>query len=397
MRRVLPLFLLLFLTACSTSQARGSNEAPPSPGKNTDSPASAENLSQMLDHDDFDLPRALLLFSQEYEAEMFGAQAELPDLEAWNERFERYTHELKRELVRDKSPREKLLTLIEFVHGKLGLRFDSDDPNGHSPENLFFDRVINRRRGYCVTLSLAYVVFGQAAGLNVAGVRLPGHFAVMFVDGQGPDKVQALVESTASGAILDELEVWSKYRFSVQSVEAGCYLTPLTDKQILGVLFNNLAGLTHLTGNDTLALRRYNVSLELAPANPEALYNRALIQRDLEMPQPALKDLNEAIRLDPNFTLAFIARAGVLFEAGETESGKRDLAVALRQRPEWPQPHMLDGTLAAKEGRFEDAKAAFERALERDPDNKDAHGALAQVLRKLGKEEEARKHEAMAR
>ncbi len=396
MKRALPLLLFLFLTACSTSQARGNHDAPP-PERGNDQPTPTQNLSQMLDQDDFDLPRALLLFSHEYETEMFGASADVPDPEAWSDRFERYTHELKRELLRDTSPRQRLLTLIDFVHGKLGLHFDSSDPYGHDPENLFFDRVINRRRGYCVTLSLAYVVFGQAAGLNVAGVRIPGHFAVMFVDGQGPDKVQALIESTASGAVLDELEVWSKYRFSVQSVEAGCYLTPLTDKQILGVLFNNLAGLTHLRGNDALALRRYNVSLELAPANPEALYNRALIQRGLEMPQPALKDLNEAIRLDPNFTLAFVARAGLLFEAGEIESGKRDLAVALRQRPEWPQPHMLDGTLAAKEGRFEDAQAAFERALDRDPKNKDAHGALAQMLRKLGKVEEAKKHEAMAK
>jgi regulator of sirC expression with transglutaminase-like and TPR domain len=395
MMRAIPLLLLLFLSACSTSQARDSISPGPRNGGSPE--AAAESLEQMLARDNFDLPRALLLFGREHESEFFGQGTELPDIEAWTSRFERYTYELKRELLRDTSPRQRMLTLIEFVHGKLGLRFDADDPYGHSAENLFFDRVINRKRGYCVTLSLAYIVFGQAAGLNVAGVRIPGHFAVMFVDGQGPEKVQALIESTASGAQLDELEVWSKHRFSVQSVENGCYLTPLTDKQIMGVLYNNLAGLGHIAGNSNLALRRYNYALELMPNNPEALYNRALIQRGLEMPQPALKDLNEAIRLDPNFTLAFVARAGLLFEAGETESGKRDLAVALRQRPEWPQPHMLDGTLAAKEGRFEDALAAFERALERDPGNKDAHAALAQVLRKLGQEEKAREHERKAR
>lgn len=394
MKRALCVLLTLFLTACSTSQARGSHDIERQPGG---AATPDESLEQMLARDDFDLPRALLLFSREHQGEVFGPQAELPDTDSWLARFDRYAFELKRDLRRANSPRSRMLTLIEFVHEKLGLRFDSNDPNGHNPENLFFDRVITRKRGYCVTLSLAYILFGQAAGLNVAGVRIPGHFAVMFVDGQGPDKVQALIESTANGAQLDELEVWSKHRFSVQSVENGCYLTPLGDKQIFGVLYNNLAGLAHLQGNSNLALRRYNFSLELMPNNPEALYNRALVQRGLEMPQPALRDLNEAIRLDPNFTLAYVARAGLLFEAGEMESGKRDLNVALRQRPEWPQPHMLEATLAAREGRLEDAQAALERALARDPTNKDAHAAMAQVLRKLGKEEAARRHEALAR
>jgi regulator of sirC expression with transglutaminase-like and TPR domain len=350
----------------------------------------------MLAQEDFDLPRALLLFSREHRAEFAGAEAELPDVEAWLERFHKYAEELRRELRRAPSPRMRLLALIEFVHDKLGLRFDASDPNGYSHENLFFERVITRRTGYCVTLSLAYVIFGQAAGMNVAGVRLPGHFVVVFVDGEGREKVEALIEATAQGALLDELEVWAKYRFSVQSVEAGCYLRPLTDRQIIGVLYNNLAGLTHLKGNETLALERYNLSLELNANNPEALYNRALIHRNAGMSQPALKDLNAALRLDPNFTMALVARAGLLFEAGEIESGKKDLALALRQRPEWPEPHLLEGTLAAREGRLQDAKAAFERALERDPGNRDAHRALAQIERKLGNEEKAREHERKA-
>ncbi len=228
------------------------------------------------------------------------------------------------------------------------------------------------------------------------GPTLMRHY-LQFKDFSGEEKFTALVESTAQGSLLDELEVSARHRFSAQSVEAGCYLTPLTDRQILAVMYNNLAGLTHLRGDSAKALDRYNRSLELGPNNPEALYNRALIQRNLNLAQPALRDLNAAIRLDPNFTLALLARAGLLFEAGETEAGRQDLALALRQRPEWPQPHLLEGTLAASEGRLEDARAAFERALQRDPMSKDAHKALAQVERKLGNHQKAAEHEAAAR
>jgi len=391
------LLVAITLAGCSTSQARTDRDSLPRPPASHDSTQAPLTLEQMFAQDDFDLPHALLLFSRENAAEFFGAGEQGPELALWHDRFEKYTDELKRSLRRDTSPRQRLLTLIEFVHAKLGLRFDPADPRGYSPENLFFDRVITRRAGYCVTLSLAYIVFGQAAGLNVTAVRIPGHFAVKYVDDQGPEKLITLVESTRQGALLDELEVWSKYRFSVQSVEAGCYLTPLTDKQIFSVLYNNLAGVTHLAGNDTRALERYDYSLRLWPFQPEPLYNRALIQRNLGMSQPALRDLNAAIRIDPNFTHALLARAGVLFEAGETLAARNDLSLALRQRPDWPEPHLLDATLAASEGRFDDARAAFMRALERDPDNKAAHAGLAPIERALGNEEAARKHEAAAR
>ena len=163
-RVLLPLMALwatLLLGACSTSQARAARgtSAPDAPEA---SAPQAESLDQLLSQDDFDLPRSLLLFSREYAAE-FGVEPP-ESVDAWQERFARYTSELKRDLKRDATPRARLLTLIEFVHGKLGLRFDSADMQGHDPQNLFFDNVITRRQGYCVTLSLAYIVFGQAAG-----------------------------------------------------------------------------------------------------------------------------------------------------------------------------------------------------------------------------------------
>ena len=62
MKRAIPLLLLLFLSACSTSQARGSVSPEPRNGGPAEAPA--ESLEQMLARDNFDLPRALLLFSR---------------------------------------------------------------------------------------------------------------------------------------------------------------------------------------------------------------------------------------------------------------------------------------------------------------------------------------------
>jgi regulator of sirC expression with transglutaminase-like and TPR domain len=390
--RVLPILCLLLIAGCATQTREPPNPAiSDTPVQSTESlPATLEG---MLEREDFDLARALLLFSEKYYPEFGRVRDHDTDITAKLRRFEGYAEQLKAALHRDRSPRQRVRTLVDFVHIKLGLRFDQKDAAGEDPENLFFDRVLQRRYGYCVSLSMAYLVFGQAAGLDVTGIRIPGHFAVLYKDTE-PDgtSYKVILETTDFGDTRDELWYWSKHRFSATSVENGVYLTPLTDRELFGTLYNNLAGVTYLQGNANLAVERYTRALELAPNNAECLYNRAIVLRGLKRAQEGLRDLNEAIRLDPNFTLAYIARAGVLWENGEKEPAREDLLEAMRKRPEWPQPHMLDGMFLYESGEVDAARGAFHKALELDPEYKSAHVALAELEQKAGNHAKAREH-----
>lgn len=394
--------LLLFtslLGGCASQQREAGVPAADNSASHThvsDVVGPTASLEQMLEQDNFDLPRALLLFSEKYYPDFSGTRHDV-DVNAKLARFNEYARQLRVELHRDRSPRQRVRTLVDFVHIKLGLRFDQADARGENPENLFFDRVLQRRFGYCVTLSLAYIVFGQAAGLDVAGMRIPGHFVVQFQDVESnghPYKV--ILESTAFGDTRDETWYWAEHRFSAVAVENGVYLKPLTDREIFGTLYNNLAGVTYVRGNTLLAVERYNRALELAPNNAESLYNRAVLQHTLGKDREALKDLNEALRLEPNFVLAMVARAGLLWEAGEREPARSDLANAKRLRKDWPQPWMLEGMFAYESGQLDDARAAFSKALQVDPKYNSAHMALAELERRAGNLEEARKHEEAA-
>lgn len=394
MRKILLLSLLL-LAGCA-AQTREPYE-PRYPGEPDEPVQSASDststLEEMLDREDFDLARALLLFSEKYYPEFGGVPSHDVDIPAKIKRFDGYVEQLKLALHRDRSPRQRVRTLIDFIHAKLGLRFDARDSGGEDPENLFFDRVLQRRYGYCVSLSMAYLVFGQAAGLDVQGIRLPGHFVVQYkdVDTDGTP-YEVILETTDFGDVRDEMWYWSKYRFSATSVQNGIYLTPINDRQIFGTLYNNLAGVTYVRGKRDVAVERYTRALELAPNNAECMYNRAIVLRSLERDQEALKDLNEAIRLEPNFTLAFIARAGVLWENNEREAAREDLLEAMRKRPEWPQPHMLDGMFLYESGQVDEARQAFLKALELDAEYKSAHVALAELEHKAGNHAKAREH-----
>ncbi|MCC6465453.1 MAG: tetratricopeptide repeat protein [Planctomycetes bacterium] len=386
----------LALAGCAAQGRPSAADPPPTGPHQPKAEVAPATLDEMLEGSDFDLPRALLLFSRDYYGD-FAATPHTLDIEARLARFDQYGVELRRELGRRSSPRSRLLALVDFVHSRLGLHFDSQDAAGANPENLFLDRVLQSRRGYCVTLSLAYLVFGQAAGLDVHGVRLPGHFVVLYRDKEADGTPwQTLVETTTGGEPRDELDLWAQHRFSTTAVEARVYLAPLTDREIFSTLFNNLAGVVYLRGNAEKALAHYQRALELAPNNAEALYNRALVLTGLGRPKDALKDLNAALRLDTNFVLALLARSGLLWKNNERDAALKDLAEAKRKRPDWPEPHLLEGGFCALEGRLDDARSAFQRALAADGKCKDAHLALAELERRAGNEQAAREHEKAA-
>jgi regulator of sirC expression with transglutaminase-like and TPR domain len=66
--------------------------------------------------------------------------------------------------------------LAERLHGDLG--FQGGNASVLELDHVLIDRVLQRRVGVPVTLSLIYLLVARWAGLSVAGVALPDHFLV---------------------------------------------------------------------------------------------------------------------------------------------------------------------------------------------------------------------------
>jgi regulator of sirC expression with transglutaminase-like and TPR domain len=65
--------------------------------------------------------------------------------------------------------------------------FAGDETSYEDPRNSFFDRVLERRRGLPITLSVLTVHLGRHAGVPLHGVGFPGHFLVgMQLSGPEP-------------------------------------------------------------------------------------------------------------------------------------------------------------------------------------------------------------------
>ena len=62
-------------------------------------------------------------------------------------------------------------------------RFEGNESDYYDPRNSMLHRVLERRAGIPITLSIVYIEVGRRAGLSVEGVGLPGHFIVRASEG----------------------------------------------------------------------------------------------------------------------------------------------------------------------------------------------------------------------
>ncbi len=77
--------------------------------------------------------------------------------------------------------------------------FRGDRLRYHDPENSYLNRVLDRRLGIPVSLSVLAMVIGRRLDIALVGVGMPGHFLLRAAD--DPD---VFVDAFAGGVLLDE-------------------------------------------------------------------------------------------------------------------------------------------------------------------------------------------------
>lgn len=87
---------------------------------------------------------------------------------------------------------------------ELGLRGDSD--TYYDPDNTFLQRVLERRRGIPISLSVITMEVGRRAGLRIEGVGMPGHF-VVSVPAEG-----VYLDPFGGGTVLDDERLETLFR-----------------------------------------------------------------------------------------------------------------------------------------------------------------------------------------
>lgn len=116
---------------------------------------------------DFDLEDAcFLLASTEYAA---------TDMSRYHTMIDDIASEVRLQMDREGNPSE--IRALSFVlHEKM--RFRGNRDRYYEAENTYLNRVLERKVGVPITLSLLYLILGEHLNMHIHGIALPGHFIV---------------------------------------------------------------------------------------------------------------------------------------------------------------------------------------------------------------------------
>ena len=357
-----------------------------------------------LQDDEMDLATAALIAS-EYWSDMVHGRRYLEQLDAM-------AVEIKRRLQarRIHATHRAIPVINEYLFDELGFKAIShaDDPN-----DLFLHSVLDRRQGYCLSLSVLYLSLAERVGLDMYGVVVPGHFFVRYENG----RTRINIETTSNGASPPDEHYIDKFKISDTSRDA-IYMENLTKRQTLGCFFNNLGNVYNDIGdsetamlaleravaiNPTLsesranlgniylkkgrvdeALRQYRAAIELNRNNPKTYTNLGNAYMELGRLDYAAMSYRDALALDPNCADAYRYMALVFTRQEKYDNALAELKQAIRIEPEAATAHGQLGDVYYRMGRYSDAVTAYSKTISLDRKSAEAYYGLAQCYRQLG-------------
>ncbi len=147
-----------------------------------------------------------------------------------------------------------------FGCGSRALRGDRD--NYYSPENSLLDRVLDRRLGIPITLSVVAIEVARRHGVPLDGVAMPGHFLVAGRDGQ-------LYDPFGGGVPIDREQARRRFHelMGADAAFEPAHLAPVSTTAIMIRVLNNLRGAYLMRGDRSGMLTALRLQCALPGAN----------------------------------------------------------------------------------------------------------------------------------
>ncbi len=181
------------------------------------------------------------------------------------------------------------------------LGFHGNSTDHDDPENSYLDRVVERRTGIPITLSLVYREVAQRVGLICDGIGYPGHFLVRCVTGGEP----IYIDPYHQGARLDRAELLAGLRGQrLGATVPDAFLAAVTRRQILQRMLNNLRAAFRQRRDPARWLATVELALVIEPWNAALVGQRGMLLYRLGRPAEALEDLERYVGAGQRDTVA---------------------------------------------------------------------------------------------
>ncbi len=198
--------------------------------------------------EEFDLEQGAWLFAQ--------TQYPLINVEAYQAVLDGYAAELRSRLQGGGEASQMLATVNQYVFAELG--FTGNEENYYEPENSYLNRVLDRRTGNPINLSLVYVLLARRLRLPVVGIGLPGHFICRYQS----TAAEIFIDPFNRGKLLTKGDC-IQYLTNANCSRRDDYLAPVSARRFLLRICSNLhqvyQRLEHAV--EAMRLQRYLVAL----------------------------------------------------------------------------------------------------------------------------------------
>jgi len=226
------------------------------------------------------------------------ARTEYPGLDVsyYLGRLEALARRVRDRMRSNPSALEVIALLNRVLFDEDGLRGNRDDY--YDPRNSFLNDVLDRKLGIPITLSVIYMDVARRVGFPIAGTGMPGHFLLKHYDVMSGE---IIVDPFNRGRIVGTRECQQRLNeiYSGEIELQPEFLQPVTNREILTRMLNNLRQIYFTQRNFPKGLVVLDLLLAIPPRSPDLMRERGLVRLNLEQFLGAAQDLGGYLKLQP--------------------------------------------------------------------------------------------------
>jgi len=324
-----------------------------------------------LPDDEIDLATAALIAS-EYWSDMVHGRRYLEQLDAM-------ALEIQRRLRQQKLQADfrAIPVINHYLFDELGFKTIS---HANDPNDLFLHSVMNRRQGYCLSLSVLYLALGERLGLDLYGVVVPSHFFVRYERG----RVRFNIETTSNGASPSDDHYMTKFGVP-DDIESTIYMKNLTKRQTLGCFFNNLGNVYNDIGDVDTAQVALERAVVINPTLSESRANLGNIYLQKHRVNEAIQQYKGALQLNPKDPRTHNNLGNAYMEANRLNDAVRSYQQSLTLDPNFVDAYRNLALVRTRQEKYGQAASHLSRAASIDPTNAQIYNQLGDVYQRMGK------------
>ncbi|MHC4153533.1 MAG: tetratricopeptide repeat protein [Planctomycetota bacterium] len=332
----------------------------------------AKSIEQVLrlQEDQVDVATAALIIS-EYWSDMVNGYRYL-------DRLDNMAYEIRETLRARKigADYRAIAVINEHLFVKEGFKSVAEvtDPN-----DLFLHNVMDKKRGYCLSLSILYLALAERLGLPIYGMVVPGHFFVRYDDGA----VRLNIETTSNGGVAADEHYMSRFKVPALD-ENSIYMRSLNKIETLGCFFNNLGNAYSEVGDTDAARRALEQAVDINPLLPESRMNLGNIYLNLGRVDEAITEYRTALDINPGDAKSHLNLGNAYTEKGWLSDAIGEYNLSMKLDPNIPDTYKNLATAYCKNGMFAQALAQLNKAIARDRRDSSLYSWRGDVYSQMG-------------